>query len=575
MSKEFYLGNELIANALKSMGVSSFYSYPGSPISEILPYLKDISKECYTQWSINEKVAFELSAAAAISGNISACAMKQVGLNVASDSLFSIAYTGINGALVIISADDTGPYSSQTEQDSRLYAYAAKIPVLDPSSAKDLYYLTKKAVEISKKYKIPVMIRPTMRICHSRQTFEIENIETCVKKRFFVKDINRWAATPKYRAELHKELIKKLDNIATDFYDDFNFNVKNKYVVVASGYPASVFQDIQDMYDNIDFIKIDMPHPISQNLIERIENSYEKILILEESMPLLENTFNNRKKVFGKNTGNTNFSGEFTIDTCIEILNNFLGLNNDKEIKNLKVNNTKPYLCVGCGHRSAFFAIKQATASAIFPSDIGCYTLGVNMKAVDTCICMGASISFAESLKRENPQKTVVCTIGDSTFFHSGLTPLLNAKINNAPIVVAILDNKTTAMTGFQPVAHQISDIKIENICKSFNIDFIEVADPYDINKSIEIVKNAVNYAENNNTPAVIIFRKECVTESKLHLGKIPFVDKGCSNCGMCYEVLQCPAITYNGETVEIDKDSCNGCMSCVQVCPTNILKEI
>lgn len=573
MKKDFLLGNEIIAYALKSAGVSSLYSYPGTPISEMLPFFQSISKESYTQWSINEKVAFELAAASSISGNFSACSMKQVGLNVASDPLFSVAYTGINGAFIIISADDTGPYSSQTEQDSRLYAYSAKIPVFDPSSAIDAYNLTKKAVEISNKYKIPVMLRPTIRICHSRQSFQIDDENLQIKKRFFVKDTNRWAATPNYRKELHNKLIDKLNLIATDFYSDFTFQQKNKYAVVATGYPANVFYDLKDRYNNIDFIRIDMPYPICDEVVEKIENAYEKILILEETMPLLENAFKNRSKIFGKNNNYCIFSGEFTESVCINILNKFLGIDNES-ITMPQSSQTKPYLCAGCGHRSAFFAIKQAAASGIFPSDIGCYTLGINMKAVDTCICMGASISFAESLKRDNSNKPVVCTIGDSTFFHSGLTPLLNAKINNSPIVVAILDNSTTAMTGFQPVAHNYKDISIEKICKGFSIDFVETVDPYDINYSSEVIKKAIKYAESNNTPAVVIFKKECVTATKLHLGKIPFVDEGCSNCGMCYEVLQCPAISYNGETVVIDEKTCNGCMSCIQVCPTNIIKE-
>ncbi len=575
MAKCFYLGNELMAYAAKIMGVSSFYAYPGTPSSEILSSFQKYSEESYCQWSINEKVAFELAAAAAISGNISACAMKQVGLNVASDALFSVAYTGITGSFVIFACDDSGPFSSQTEQDSRLYAYSAKIPVLDPASPIDAYNLTKKAFEISNKYKVPVIVRSGMRVCHSRQSFQVEDVTSKKIQRKFVKDVNRWAATPKYRSILHKNLLLKIENIADDFYENFKIDKKNNIAIVASGYPYSIFLDIQDEYKNIDLIKIDMPYPIPDKIIKNIENSYNKILVLEETMPLLENAFKNRQKVYGKNTGNVILSGEFTVDICKNIVDNFL--NDEKLVINNNddnSNSSKPYLCVGCGHRSSFFAIKRAAPTGIFPSDIGCYTLGINLKTVDTCICMGASISFAESLKRENPNKDIVCTIGDSTFFHSGIPALLNAKINNSPIVVAILNNDTTAMTGFQPVAHNHKNIKIENVVKGLGIEFVKTTDAYDMNTSTEIVKNALKFAESNSCPAVVIFEKECVTKTKLNLGEIPFVDKGCTNCGMCYEVFQCPAISYNGHTIVIDDKICNGCMCCTYVCPTNIIKR-
>ena len=578
MNNGFYLGNELMAYAAKVMGASSFYAYPGTPSSELLSSFQKFAPERYAQWAVNEKLAMELSVAAAISGSVSVCAMKQVGLNVAADPLFSAAYTGVSGALVIISADDPGPHSSQTEQDSRMYAYSAKIPVFDPSSPADAFELTKKAFAISKKYGIPVMVRPVMRVCHSRQTFNLPNDAETPKHGKFVKDMARWAATPKHRAELHLNLISKLNEIGEDVFSDFSIRAKNKFAIVASGYPAAVFADMYDSFKNdVDFLKIDMPYPIPAEIISKIENSYEKILVLEETFPVIERTFVNRSKVFGKDTHTVISAGEFTADECKKSLCLFLGreLIQDSSFQFDNIPKAlKPRLCAGCGHRSAFFAIKRAAPSGIFPGDIGCYTLGTNLKAVDTCLCMGASITFAESLKRENPQRPVICTIGDSTFFHTGIPALLNAKINDAPIVVAILDNETTAMTGFQPVPHAQGKVSLEQVVNGLGIKHLAVSDPYNIKTSVELLKNALSFAEKENTPAVVILRRECVTKTKLKLNPPPKIIPGCTDCGMCYEVFECPAIFFNGESAEIDGSACNGCLSCIDLCPRGVIKE-
>ncbi len=578
MGRGFFLGNELMAYAAKAAGASSFYAYPGTPSSEILSSFQKYAPERYAQWALNEKLALELAAAAAISGSVSACAMKQVGLNVAADPLFSVAYTGVSGALAIISADDPGPHSSQTEQDSRMYAYAAKIPVTDPANPADAFRLTKKAFEISKKYGVPVMVRPVMRVCHSRQSFDLPEETEAPRHGRFVKDPSRWAATPKHRAALHIKLTEKLKEIAEDFYSELEIKPKAPFAVVACGYPAAVCADMKDRFEgSADFIKLDMPYPIPEGLISKIENSYEKILVLEETFPLLERSFVTRNRVYGKDTGTVPSAGEFTADSCENALNLFM----EKKPENKKIYapaetapGPKPRLCAGCGHRSAFFAIKRAAPSGIYPGDIGCYTLGTNLKAVDTCICMGASITFAESLKRENPEKPVICTIGDSTFFHTGIPALLNAKINGSPIAVAILDNATTAMTGFQPVPHAEGHITIEQTLKGLGINSVTVIDPYDIKASVAAVKAAIAAAKEENCPAVVIFRRECVTKTKMKAGKPPKVNPGCTDCGMCYEVFECPAITFNGETVEIDGASCNGCLCCVEVCPRGVIAE-
>lgn len=575
----FYLGNELIALGAIAAGASSVYAYPGTPSSEILTAFQKFAPSRYAQWSINEKIALELASAAAISGSHSLCVMKQVGLNVAADPLFSVAYTGVTGALVIVSADDPGPHSSQTEQDSRLYAYAAKIPVFDPASPKDAFDLTQKAFQISKKYGIPVIVRPVMRVCHSRSGFnQPENMGAEIKGKF-VKDASRWAATPKFRAALHLKLIEKLNLIAHEFYDDIKIEKRHATAIIASGYAYAVCVDIVEKFKiETDIIKIDMPHPISPKFLDNIEKTYDKILVLEETFPLVEQSFTDRRKVFGKLSGTVISAGEFTADACISAMELFFGktfLSVEKYTDKSAQAPAKPRLCAGCGHRSAFYAIKRAAPSGIYAGDIGCYTLGTNLKAVDTCICMGASIAFAESLKRENPEKPVIATIGDSTFFHTGIPALLNAKINDAPIVLTILDNGTTAMTGFQPVPHSNGKVSIEKVIEGMGFDFIKVCDPYEIQKSVALVKEALNYAETSKTPAVIIFRRECVTETKKIYGKPPIIiEDGCTNCGICYEIFECPALSEEDGKAVLDETSCNGCMCCVQICPKHVIKE-
>lgn len=576
---DFYLGNELIALGAIEAGASSAYAYPGTPSSEILSAFQKFAPERYAQWSLNEKVALELASAAAISGSYSLCAMKQVGLNIAADPLFSTAYTGVTGALVLVSADDPGPYSSQTEQDSRMYAYSAKIPVFDPASPEDAFRLTKKAFAMSRKYGVPVMLRPVMRVCHSRTSFEISgNPEGPVKGKF-VKNTERWAATPKFRAKLHRELTDKLKLIALEESENIKIQKNNDAVIITSGYPYAVCSDVmKDIDPKADIIKIDMPYPVSVELIRDIEKNYSRILVLEETFPLLEDCFSDGGKVSGKRDGTVISAGEFTADKCMESLEKFMEIRlKNKEEKTGPIETeppAKPRLCPGCGHRSAFFAIKRAFPMGIFPGDIGCYTLGTNLKAVDTCICMGASVTFAESLKRENPDKPVIAAIGDSTFFHTGIPALLNAKINDAPIVIAILDNSTTAMTGFQPVPHAQGKISMEKVIEGLGINFIKICDPYEIKKSAVLIKEASAYAESEKTPSVVIFRRSCVTQHREIFAAAPEITNGCTDCGICYETFECPAITGGDGKAVIDPAFCNGCMCCLQVCPHHAIKE-
>jgi indolepyruvate ferredoxin oxidoreductase, alpha subunit len=576
---EFLLGNETIARGAIDSGAHAAYAYPGTPSSEILSAFAEYAPERFSQWSINEKTALECAIAEAISGRSVLCAMKQVGLNASADPLFSSAYTGIKGSLVIVSADDPGPFSSQTEQDSRMYAHAARLPVFDPSSPEDAYELTKKAFELSARFLTPVLIRPVMRVCHSRQSVELPAIKNDPKTATpFERNIPRWAATPKFRAELHTELLKKLDEIADSI--EITIPAKHKSAIVASGYAWSLAKDCEVEFEGAaDLIKIDLPYPMSLRSIEKIESSYDSIIILEETFPVMENQFLDKRKITGKWNGCVPSKGEMTLDTVRSVLVHALNVK-EKSCATLPQKlpgAARPTLCAGCGHRAAFYAIKKAYPDGIFPSDIGCYTLGVNLGAVDTVLVMGASVSFAEALSRTNPDKPVIATIGDSTFFHSGIPPLINALASKSSFVLAILDNTTTAMTGFQPVPHEgQSPISIERLVEGIGIQFLNVLDPYDIHGSIALVKEAHEASRRNSAPSIIIFRHPCVTKNRIRGKNFPVIESSCKNCRICYEKFECPALSEDKEhkRASVNTRLCNGCMVCVQVCPFGAISE-
>jgi indolepyruvate ferredoxin oxidoreductase, alpha subunit len=576
---EFLLGNEAIARGAVDAGAHSAYSYPGTPASEILPAFREYAPDRYSQWSLNEKTALELAIAEAFSGRKTLCAMKQVGLNASADPLFSAAYTGVKGALVIVTADDPGPYSSQTEQDSRMYAFSARLPVFDPSSPSDAYRLTMMAFELSTRFQTPVLLRPVMRVCHTRESMDLPAVKKAsLPQPVFERDIARWAATPKFRSMLHSALLKKLDDIAASVSIDIP--CKKKTAVIASGYAYSLVKDIESEFSGIfDLIKIDMPYPMPMSAIEKIEASYEKIIILEETFPVMENQFLDKRKITGKWNGCVPLKGEMTLDTVRGVLALSLGGTqkacsaSSKEIAPA----ARPTLCAGCGHRPSFYAMKKAFPDGIFPGDIGCYTLGVNLGAVDTVLVMGASVSFAESLSRANPEKPVIASIGDSTFFHSGITPLINAFMSQSSFVLCILDNSTTAMTGFQPVPHANGVVSIERILDGIGIKHLRILDPYNVDEATAAVKDAYHISKENKSPSVIIFRHPCVTRGKIRGKSIVEINAAtCKNCKICYEKFECPALSEDKKTgkAAVNKKLCTGCMVCVNICPFKAISE-
>jgi len=598
------LGNEVIALGLAEAGCEMATSYPGTPASEILGALLRFRKEnglgIHLEWSINEKVAYEVALANSFTGRRSAVIMKQVGLNVAADPLMSSAYTGVKGGFIVISADDPGPHSSQTEQDSRFFAMLAKIPVLDPTSPADAGRIVHLAYTLSERYEIPVMLRPTTRVCHARQDIELSRIMRQERSPIFQKNPQRWAATPKFRLTLHRELNEKIKRISDDgafqptLLNPSSAGTSAKMCIVGSGVVLAYLEEVMSdlgIYDSIPAYRVLMPYPLSAAFSRELLASYERVLVLEESGPVIEMQLCDRAKVFGRQSGNIPSAGELLPEAVEQAVRSFLELPPASVVDAPSFPGRRPSLCAGCPHRAVFFAIKKIFPKGIYPSDIGCYTLGLNLGAVDTVLCMGASISqaagFYHAFRSAGEDHPIICaTIGDSTFFHAGIPALINAVVQGARFVLVVLDNGTTAMTGHQPTpalgfnlnGEAVPRLSIANIVKACGVKFIEESDPYELKKFTGILRSAAKHAFGDNGGiAVVISKRPCLmdrTQQHEKHGKVSVTEK-CKGCDFCCKEFECPAILPGGEKepVRIDEAICTGCGVCVSVCPHQALE--
>ncbi len=605
------LGNVAIARGIVESGCHVVTSYPGTPSSEIIPavveYKKELSLKTYIEWSTNEKVAFDNALAASLTGKRAAVAMKQVGLNVASDSLMSSAYTGVIGGLVIISCDDPGPHSSQTEQDSRFYAMFAKIPVYDPSTPQEAKEMVKEAFELSEEFQIPVLLRPTIRVSHAKQNVKLLPPLVLDRLANFEKDPERWAATPRFRLILHTKLNTILQGIQERFEKDTRWNYE---VGLPGGASLGIitcsasFVALMDIFEELDvkdvgnILKIGMPYPLPQRKIQGFIERHKKVLVIEEPDTVIETQIIDKSKVLGRLTGHVPLQGELTPEVLYDILAKVLkelGLAQlkpisdhklDKLIGNLDLPVRRPTLCAGCPERAAFFAIRKAFPKAIYPSDIGCYTLGLNLKAVDTVIDMGAGITLAsgfyQAFHQDDKDIPIIATMGDSTFYHSGTASLLNAVYNNARFVLVILDNEITAMTGMQPTpglgitadGSQGRKIPLEELVKGCGVEWIRTIDPYEVNNLIKLLKEARKFTQKSDGGiSVIIARHPCLIrypdlcqEYRVEVD----ITEDCNGCMYCIDFFECPALRPNEkeEVVDIDRTLCIDCGVCVNACP-------
>ena len=590
------MGNEAIAWGLIDSGVNVISGYPGTPSSEILTSFKNIAKSknlnVYANWATNEKVGFEVAYAASISGINSAVTMKQVGLNVASDALMSASFIGNKGAFIVIVADDPGFNSSQTEQDTREFARFAKVPVIDPSTPKEAYEFVFLAKEISREFETPVIFRSVMRVSHSREIVDIKNNDFIKQEGNFKRDIPRWAAVPREgRLKQAYEQLERLEkikeyNLQKLIKPKLNELKKTKNLIISSGAAFGyVKETLADLGLDIDVLKIDMPYPLPD--MGEIIKPYEKVLVIEETYPVIEEEIRD-KKVLGKMNGYVHKIDEMSKEKILKALKKagfYDGENIYKPIfKAPEIEKRKPNLCPGCPHRDIFFAIKKVfrPKKSIYPSDIGCYTLGINQEAIDTVLCMGASVSMAHGFSITNPDKTVVATIGDSTFYHSGVAPLINAVYQKAKFILVILDNSTVAMTGRQNTPERTNpEVDLKKLALGCGAEVMEYFYEPDIDKTIEFFKKVKEKYAQINKPLVVISRQFCVLDKEKAkeniIGKFASVDEEkCVACDVCTTQFVCPPMAYNERgKIEIDPLLCVGCGVCISgVCPTDAFIE-
>lgn len=574
--KKLMLGNDAVARGLYEAGCTVVSSYPGTPSTEITEAVSTY-EDIYSEWAPNEKVAAEVAYGASMAGARSFCAMKHVGLNVAADPLFTASYSGVNGGFVIAVADDSGMHSSQNEQDSRHYAAASKVPMLEPSDSAECLAFTKLAFEISERFDTPVILRLSTRISHSQGVVELsERAELPLKE--YVKNPAKYVMMPAAARGRHvvvEERTGKLKEYGTEC--PVNEVIGNGSIgVIASGIAYQYAQEA--LGEKATYLKLGLVHPLNEKLLLDFAKKFDKVYVIEELDSIIEDFC----KAHGINTeGKALFSpiGEYTAEAIrLAILGEKAAFITVEE--NVPVR--PPVLCPGCPHRGIFFVLNKM--KLFVSGDIGCYTLGANapLSALDTTICMGASISGLHGFNKARGadwEKKSVAVIGDSTFIHSGVTGLIDIAYNASNSTVIILDNSITGMTGHQQNPTTGYNIKgdpatkvdLEALCKAVGISRVRVVDPFDIAGVEAVLKEELSAKE----PSVIIARRPCAL-LKVVKAKPPVevVNENCKKCGMCFK-MGCPAIKKdeNGKPI-IDVTLCTGCGLCVKACKFDASKE-
>lgn len=594
MSKIYVMGNGAIALGALASGVNLAAGYPGTPSSEIIETLSKYKYEgLHLEWSVNEKAAMEVAAAAAYSGARAMVTMKQVGLNVASDPLMSLAYVGVKGGLVVVSADDPGPISSQTEQDTRRFAEFARIPVFDPVSAEEACEMVQEAFLCSEKYKTPVILRPTTRIDHAYASINVPDSFKAHEYEGFVKDSKKWVIFPKLSFENHAMIEKRNPEIGEDLSSSsFNsFTGDSEKAVVAAGDSYAYAGEFLKDHPEVRFIKVGTPYPLPESFLLKALDGAKEVLCYEELSPYIEECILKLAgkhgldiKVYGKLTGDVPQSGENNADSARRIISRFLWNKDAGKCEDHpgapRPPVRPPVLCAGCPHRASFYAVKQAMKGkkAYFCGDIGCYTLGnaMPLDMVDTCLCMGAGITMAQGFNHMDEDAVSIAFTGDSTFFASGITGVVNAVYNSADVIVCILDNSTTAMTGHQPhpgtgrnlMAVPVEKVDMEKVLRGIGVSEVVTVDPLDLQKAVDAVKKCAGI----KGVKAIIFRSPCV--ALIRPEKRMRINDKCIGCKRCMSELGCPALSFSEGKAVIDPELCTGCGLCGRVCPADAIEE-
>ena len=599
MHQEFLMGNQAIALGALAAGVRLVAGYPGTPSTEVLETVaKNRQENTYVEWSVNEKSAMEVGAGAAYTGARTMVTMKQVGLNVAADPLMSLEYIGVKGGMVILVADDPGPISSQTEQDTRHFARFSKLPCFDPSTVQEAYDMVQEAFEYSEKYGTPVFFRSTTRVSHGYASIQVKDVEEYknVEPEGFVKDTKRWVIFPKLSYQAHiniearnEELAKVFSQYKRNLLIPAGDDCKELKKGIATGgfnytYVTEAMADLGQLRE----LKVSTPHPFPEQLAVEFLTGLEEVLCIEELDPVIEREliyiagkYHLPVKILGKLSHHVKNSGENTRDSVLADIAAFMGRQlpeqgeNGQAVPAPELPVRPPVLCAGCPHRASFYAVKKAMQGrkTIFCGDIGCYTMGnaMPLDMVDTCLCMGAGLGIAQGVGHIEPDTSCFAFVGDSTFFAAAIPGVVNAVYNQAEMTLVVLDNSTTAMTGHQPhpgtghtmMGEVVAKVNIEAVLQGIGVTAVETVNPLDLAKSIEVVRKMAGL------PGVkaIIFKYPCIAITKPEGKMAVDIDK-CVGCRKCIREIGCPGLIIRDGQVIIDESLCTGCGLCSQICP-------
>lgn len=625
MHEEFLMGNAAIARGAIAAGLNLIAGYPGTPSTEVLENVAKSKREgTYVEWSVNEKAALEVAAGASYAGARTMVTMKQVGLNVASDPLMSLEYVGVKGGMIVLVADDPGPISSQTEQDTRKFAEFSKLPCFDPSSVQEAYEMVSEAFELSEKYRTPVFLRSTTRVSHGYASISVKDEDEYYTNtpEGFVKDSKRWVIFPRLSYANHQKIEARNAELSKVFSEYKRNKIlfgaeRSELGIAAGGISYSYVLEAMKETGRLSLFKVSTPFPFPEEKALEFLKGKKEVLCIEELDPVIEREliyvcgkYNLDVRIRGKLTGDTPNAGENTIDSVKENILSFISDNasgsdtensgvattvstgnSDSETNNDSISGSgetetppplpvrPPVLCAGCPHRASFYAVKKAMQGrkTIFCGDIGCYTLGnaMPLDMVDTCLCMGAGVNIAQGVGHIEPDTKCFAFVGDSTFFASAITGVVNAVYNQADMTLIVLDNSTTAMTGHQPhpgtghtmMGEIVAKINIEQVLRGIGLTTVETIDPLDMNGSIELI---MRVADEPGVKAVI-FKSPCVAivppNKALHIDQ-----EKCIKCKKCIREIGCPGIVINDGRVEIDTSLCTGCTLCSQICPVGAI---
>ena len=597
------LGNEAIARGVVEAGIGVVTTYPGTPASEIGDSISEIAAEAglYMEYSVNEMVAVEVAAGAANCGVRALTAMKHVGLNVAADLVMTLAYAGVRGGYVIVTADDPECYSSQNEQDNRFYALFSNLPCLEPSDPQEAKEMTISAIEMSEKLELPVLLRTTTRVSHTRGPVTYGKLKKPNLHGEFIRDLKRLNMIPAFSRPKHTVLLRQAAK-AKEISETSVYNRvvrKGKEIgIISSSSAYNYAVEAADLL-NLDagILKLGMTHPLPEKMIVDFLRSHDKVVIVEELEPYLEmqikaiaKDYVPNAQVFGK-MSREYFPREGELSTRLvavglaeiaakELPIDFRGIDEKYAEITKDLPLRPPILCAGCPHRASFYVIRKVGGDkTLYPTDIGCYALGMSppLNVGDIMICMGASVGTAQGISKATGRDTIAI-IGDSTFFHAAIPGLINAVYNNSKLVVAVLDNQATAMTGHQPhpgtgiTGMQIpaEKVLVEKVAEGCGVKYVRVVNPFETKKATATLKEAVR----QSGPSVVVFRSPCTLmdiKEKRRRGvktvQAKITDK-CNDCMACIKLLACPAIVVEEGKVKIDEVFCSGCGLCISVCP-------